>query len=244
MSEPIPGGSRAEPPAARPWLPPALAAGYALAIAAPAWVAHARGGPGPAAAIGCGAAIIGAALVVPWCAALATRATAPTRLGWWAGASLAGVVLAQLPAGGPPLGHLGPFALLLVACAAWWTALVAAGRAWGWLPVTAQALGSLVALAQCTTPCVAEAVVAAAPEGVARAWALDLVTGANPLLVTAAVLDWPVWHLPWLYARVDVAGYGTPQVGWGGAALGHAVAATAAAGVAWWGSRRRATPSA
>ena len=243
MSEDSPEAERASPPAGdehRPsWITPALAAGFALALATPAWIAQARGNPAAAAAVAYAGAVIGAALVVPWCAALATRDAWWERLAWAGASLLAAVVLAQLPAGGPAVGHLWRFAVLLAACGAWWAALVAAGRAWGLAPMTAQALGSLMALAQCASPCVAEAVVAAAPEGLARGLALDLVTGGNPLIVTGrSILGLDVWHLPWLYARADVAGYGTPQVGWLGAAAGHALAAAAAGGVAWWGARR------
>lgn len=232
---------------ARGFLAPALAGAYALAIAVPAWAAHARGGAGPAAAIGFAGAIVGAALVVPWLAALADRRAAWGPRLWFGAATLAAVVLAQLPAGGPALGHLWRFALLLAACGAWWAALTVAARGWGLAPPAAQALASLVALAQCATPCVAEAVVALAPEGAMRRLAMDLVTGANPLLVTArAILDWDVWHLPWLYARADVAGYGSTHMGWLGPTVGHALAAAGAGGVAWWGAARRrarATPA-
>jgi hypothetical protein len=129
---------------------------------------------------------------------------------------------------------------LCVAFAAWLAALVVAGRAWGLAPATAQAVATLIALAQCATPLYAETLVRAAPAGTLRYWALDGVTGANPLLVTArSILDWDIWHNPYLYGFTDVAGYGSTHTHWAGASAVYLVGAAGAAGIAWWGARRR-----
>lgn len=191
------------------------------------------------------AAVLGTGLValtfaVPWCAA-GERWTALAAVlgGTWAGALVAGVSGWGAP-NGVSLVIFAAYGVVSLTWSGWMAATAWAAAQWGAHRATAQGIALAIGLLACTTPMYAEPLVAHT-SGRLQGWTLTAVTGVNPLLVTGgSILGWDVWHQPYLYGVSDVASYGFPSAPWGWAALSYMLLGGAAAGLGWWGRRRRA----